>query len=291
EPVSESRGHARDGHRAARGAASRRHGRRIARRARVEAGACGLRPSGDRAAAAQAACDADPPRVSRHAAPADRRGSGKLGRRREGELLSRAGQPEAPAGASPMVGAHLTPQELVEVAERPDAAAPPHMERCDTCRRELEGLRVALAAAAEVPVPEPSPFFWERLSARVAAAVEEDLAARSRAGALLLRFVSRITAAGSRRLGAATAVSAALIAALVITFVRPTPGPEPGVVGPVHETSAAAPGDDAALALVAAAMGTSIWKPRTRPACSVRLRPMQSSISSRPASAASSSGC
>jgi len=154
-----------------------------------------------------------------------------------------------------MVGAHLTPQELVEVAERPDAAAPPHMERCDTCRRELEGLRVALAAAAEVPVPEPSPFFWERLSARVAAAVEEDLAARSRAGALLLRFVSRITAAGSRRLGAATAVSAALIAALVITFVRPTPGPEPGVVGPVHETSAAAPGDDAALALVAAAMG------------------------------------
>ncbi len=154
-----------------------------------------------------------------------------------------------------MVGGHLTSQELVDFAERPDAAAPPHVDRCDKCRRELEGLRAALAAAAEVSVPEPPPFFWERLSARVAAAVEEDLATRSRAGVLLERFVSSLKAAGSRRLGAAAAVSAALIAALFIIFLRPTPGPEGGVIGPVHETPAAAPGDDAALALVAAAMG------------------------------------
>ena len=70
---------------------------------------------------------------------------------------------------------HLKPDELIDLAEgiRPDASAP-HLMACDVCRRQLADLRAMMAAAADVEVPEPSPLFWDHLSARVRAAVEAD---------------------------------------------------------------------------------------------------------------------
>jgi hypothetical protein len=72
---------------------------------------------------------------------------------------------------------HLTPAQLIDLAEGTglDASAP-HLAACETCRRELAGLRAMLSEAAGVEVPEPSPLFWEQLSGRVRAAVAEESA-------------------------------------------------------------------------------------------------------------------
>jgi hypothetical protein len=51
--------------------------------------------------------------------------------------------------------------------------APAHVQTCEICRRELADLRRTMAAVAEVAVPEPSPLFWDHLSARIREAVAE----------------------------------------------------------------------------------------------------------------------
>src|SRR4051794_31885113 len=65
---------------------------------------------------------------------------------------------------------HLSPEEVLDIAEgaRP---APPHLAACEPCRRQLDELRAVMTTAAEVDVPEPSPLFWDHLSARVREAV------------------------------------------------------------------------------------------------------------------------
>ena len=70
---------------------------------------------------------------------------------------------------------HLSHDELIDLAEgmRTDASAP-HLSNCEACRRQLLELRAVLASAGEVDVPEPSPLFWDHLSARVRAAVEAE---------------------------------------------------------------------------------------------------------------------
>jgi hypothetical protein len=67
---------------------------------------------------------------------------------------------------------HLQPADFVDIAEgnRPDASAP-HLDACADCRRQLAEMRAMMSAAAEVEVPEPSPLFWDHLSARVGEAV------------------------------------------------------------------------------------------------------------------------
>ncbi len=63
---------------------------------------------------------------------------------------------------------HLTPAELVDFVEGalPGARAA-HVEGCAACRGLADDLRAALQAAAGDEPPEPSPLFWDRLSARV----------------------------------------------------------------------------------------------------------------------------
>src|SRR4029453_7026562 len=63
---------------------------------------------------------------------------------------------------------HLSPEEFVDAAEgtRPEASLP-HLAECDRCRRELADLRRTRAVAVDADVPEPSPLFWENLSARI----------------------------------------------------------------------------------------------------------------------------
>lgn len=67
---------------------------------------------------------------------------------------------------------HLQPDELVDLAEgtRAESSAP-HLATCEVCRLQLADLKAMMSAAADVEVPEPSPLFWDHVSARVRDAV------------------------------------------------------------------------------------------------------------------------
>jgi hypothetical protein len=67
---------------------------------------------------------------------------------------------------------HLSAGELVDLAEGTrEQGSAPHLASCDACRRQMEDLRAMMAGIEGVDVPEPSPFFWDGLSARVKDAV------------------------------------------------------------------------------------------------------------------------
>jgi len=71
---------------------------------------------------------------------------------------------------------HLTADQIVDVAEGiASAAAVSHLASCSQCRRQVDDVKSMMAAAADAPVPEPSPLFWDFLSSRIreAVAVEE----------------------------------------------------------------------------------------------------------------------
>jgi hypothetical protein len=72
--------------------------------------------------------------------------------------------------------AHLTPARLVDLAEGAVAEhSVPHLVECAACRRVVVELRATMADAVrpENEVPEPSPLFWDHLSARVHEGVAE----------------------------------------------------------------------------------------------------------------------
>lgn len=54
------------------------------------------------------------------------------------------------------------------------AARAAHLERCPDCRARWEELRATFELASSVEVPEPSPLFWDRLSARVREAIDTE---------------------------------------------------------------------------------------------------------------------
>lgn len=63
---------------------------------------------------------------------------------------------------------HLAPDELVDLLDGAGSGtARAHVASCDGCRNRLEELGAAMRLASEVEVPEPSPLFWDHLSARV----------------------------------------------------------------------------------------------------------------------------
>jgi len=71
---------------------------------------------------------------------------------------------------------HLSPEVMLDLVEgaRPEGAVP-HLRTCERCRRQLEELRETVAAARTgQEIPEPSPLFWDHLSARVREAVAAD---------------------------------------------------------------------------------------------------------------------
>ena len=74
---------------------------------------------------------------------------------------------------------HLKDDQLVDLAEGtlPESSAP-HLASCQQCRRQLEEMRAVMSAAAEVDVREPSPLYWDHLSARVRDAVSVDASPR-----------------------------------------------------------------------------------------------------------------
>ena len=120
---------------------------------------------------------------------------------------------------------HLSDAELVDAAEgtlAPARAA--HVERCASCTAAINQLGEALsAAAADRGVPEPSPLFWDHLSARV----QDAIAAEPRPSPAPLAWLGDI-----RRLAplAAVAVIAAALWSPVSTRWRPRiDAPLPGV--------------------------------------------------------------
>ena len=75
---------------------------------------------------------------------------------------------------------HLYPDTFVDLLDGTLAAsAVPQLASCDTCRQQLANLRVTWQAAADVEVPEPSPLFWDHLSARVHDAVSAEMQPRA----------------------------------------------------------------------------------------------------------------
>jgi hypothetical protein len=63
---------------------------------------------------------------------------------------------------------HLSESEFVDLVEDTlDPRRAAHVESCATCREHAGTLRALLRDTAAVGVPEPSPLFWDHLSARV----------------------------------------------------------------------------------------------------------------------------
>ena len=118
----------------------------------------------DRAAAEEAARDADPARLPRAAARADRRDPRQLGRRGEGELLPRAGQSEEAAADM----SHLSPTEFVDARRRHARAGARGARRARAPRAgdRRRRSRDARATRRTSTVPEPSPLFWDHFGAR-----------------------------------------------------------------------------------------------------------------------------
>jgi hypothetical protein len=56
---------------------------------------------------------------------------------------------------------------------RPEAGTP-HLGECARCRRQVDELRATISMTAAVDVPDPSPLFWDHLSARVRDAIERE---------------------------------------------------------------------------------------------------------------------
>jgi hypothetical protein len=74
-----------------------------------------------------------------------------------------------------MTSHHLTPEELIDSRERQLAPArQAHADACAACRVKLAELDEVLLDVAAVDVPEPSPLFWDHLSARIRDRIDQE---------------------------------------------------------------------------------------------------------------------
>lgn len=61
----------------------------------------------------------------------------------------------------------LARENLIELAEGKSNAAAEHVHACPTCAKELRSLKATMALLDEWKAPEPSPYFDQRLHARL----------------------------------------------------------------------------------------------------------------------------
>ena len=120
---------------------------------------------------------------------------------------------------------HCTPDELMDLAEgaRPEASMP-HLASCAVCRQQLLEVREVLVEVRDVPVPEPSPVQWARLSAHVSEAVASEVE-RSRAPRKERSEKSESRA--SWAWGLPVAAAAVFTLALVVPGIIRVKGPAP----------------------------------------------------------------
>jgi len=145
---------------------------------------------------------------------------------------------------------HLSPDTFVDLLDGTLAEETvPHLATCASCRQQLAELRVTWQAAAAVDVPEPSPLFWDHLSARVHDAVAADVQPR----APWWRIDWSWTSVG---LAGAAVAALALVAFLQVPrpVVRPGGTSEPAAGGAVASLAAPEPvvlPDDESIGLMA----------------------------------------
>lgn len=151
---------------------------------------------------------------------------------------------------------HLSPEELIDVAEgaRLETSAP-HLSICVSCRQQLAELREMIAAVeSDAGVPEPSPLFWDHLSARVG----EAIAAES-APSASWRSLGRLSWTLAGAFG--VAVVAIVVSLTLGTTPRQTAGTAPTIApaGAPADAGAVSATDDLSLSLLADLAGSLEW--------------------------------
>jgi hypothetical protein len=151
---------------------------------------------------------------------------------------------------------HLSAGELLDLAEGiADEQGFPHLASCRECRAQLQDARAALALVNIVEVPEPSPLFWDRLSARIHDAVAAERSSGNAARKRWLRW----------RLAAPIAAAAVIItvaASVVPRRTRNVPvSPAPPLAIDASAGGLDTPiGDDASLSFVADLASDLDWE-------------------------------
>ena len=111
---------------------------------------------------------------------------------------------------------HLSPEELIDAVEdhggRLGVGRAAHLERCRSCRQQVQELRSVVLEASDVTIPEPSPLFWEHSAQRLSEAVATD--ARSHRG----RWWERLSL--SHMTTAITTATVVLAVVLGLPFLR-----------------------------------------------------------------------
>ena len=103
---------------------------------------------------------------------------------------------------------HLREPEYIDLLDGTlPAARRSHLDGCAACRQQAEDLRTTMARARDLDVPEPPPFYWEQLSARVRASVASQPEPGTRLWGALRLTAPRIAAA---------AVAASLLLAVML---------------------------------------------------------------------------
>lgn len=146
---------------------------------------------------------------------------------------------------------HLTDIEIVDLIDgtlRADRQR--HVDGCETCRAQAEGLRSALLRASDAEIPEPSPLFWDHFSARVHDAVHDALPEESG------RWFSRPTLTW-----ALAGVLATVVLVTAVWRATGTSGAPPLVAVSASDVDIDAfdPDTDQAWALVRAVADDSTW--------------------------------
>ncbi len=136
---------------------------------------------------------------------------------------------------------HLSAEELVDAL---DATLPAlrsaHLASCEACRERAGDLRRLADVARNAKVPEPSPLFWDRFSARVSAAIRTEPAPSQRG--LILDWTRRVAP-----FAATAVIVVALVAGLLPRGTSPhTPAVSTGS-GSAPVLDAAGSGADALM--------------------------------------------
>ena len=70
---------------------------------------------------------------------------------------------------------HLADHELADALDHAlDPTRQAHLDACESCRHQLAELAAVLTSVTRVEVPEPSPLYWQQLSAHVRAAIDAE---------------------------------------------------------------------------------------------------------------------
>jgi hypothetical protein len=164
------------------------------------------------------------------------------------------------------MGRHLSPAELLDLAEgtRAEASAP-HLAQCAECRAQIAELRSTLAIGRDVEVPEPSPLFWEHLSARVRTAVDAEALTRPARPFRISWFSAALATAAGVAIAVVLVVKAP---SAPVADMADAGGTEVAV--DVPDTIAGAALDDPSLRLIVDLAGDLDWESAEAAGFSVR---------------------